>query len=68
MAGTDWLSNLAGVKQGTGVVGKLCTVAMMAFGVIGVAMYSMREGWNGLPWIAGTVIVAILFVWFVERP
>jgi hypothetical protein len=49
---------IAAVKQGSGLVGKLSTVACFAFGAMGLGLYSMP----GEPWKVGAMLVGIAMV------
>lgn len=64
----DLPGKLAGMKQGSGVVGKLCTVAMFAFAALAVGLYSMPAQWEKAILVAlGMLVIALLFGWFVNR-
>lgn len=68
MATLPDLAKAAGIQQGAGVVGKLCTVALMAFAALGVGLYSMSGDWPKLgAQLGGMAIVAGMFVWFVSQ-
>jgi hypothetical protein len=68
-AGPDtWWTKIAGIKQGTGIVGRLCTVAVVAFGALGMGLFVMPGAWErALIVLAGVVVVAGLFLVFVDR-
>ena len=63
-----WWSKIAGIRQGTGIVGRLCTVAIVAFGALGTGLFVMPGAWErALIVLAGVVVVAGLFLLFVDR-
>jgi hypothetical protein len=51
-------------KQGTGIVGRLSTVAMVAFAAMGFGVYTMPGDW---PKLAGVVVIAATFLVFLFR-
>ena len=58
----------AGGKQGAGVVGKICTVAIFAFIALAIGLYSMPGGTEkAVAVLVGMGIVATLLVWLVRQ-
>lgn len=51
-------------KQGTGIVGRLSTVAMVAFAAMGLGVYTMPGDW---PKLAGVIVIAATFLVFLFR-
>ena len=51
-------------RQGTGVVGRLSTVAMVAFAAMGAGVYSMPGDW---PKLAGVLAIGVAFLVFLFR-
>jgi hypothetical protein len=51
-------------KQGTGVVGRLSTVAMVAFAAMGAGVYTMPGDW---PKLAGIAAIGAVFLIFLFR-
>jgi hypothetical protein len=63
----DLLGKIAGVKQGSGIVGKLCSAALLAFGAMGVAAYSISiGGWTAAAGLAAVLVIAGTFLRFVS--
>jgi hypothetical protein len=63
----DLAKALAGVKQGSGLVGKLCTVACFAFAALGVGLYAMPgEAWRTVATLAGMAMVSGVFLSFIR--
>lgn len=69
MSVEEWAGKIAGVKQGSGVVGKLCSVAMFAFAALGIGLWSMsKDKWEtAIVFLGGMILVALLLVWFVRQ-
>ncbi len=69
MSVEEWTGKLAGVKQGSGVVGKLCTVAIFAFVALGIGLWSMpKDKWDtALVFLGGMTLIAFVLMWFVTR-
>jgi len=76
MAGEEHVGGAAGwakyiPKQGTGVVGRLSTVARVAFAAMGAGVYTMPGDWPKLVGVGliGAVFLIFLFtlVWYAER-
>jgi hypothetical protein len=51
-------------RQGTGIVGRLSTVAMVAFAAMGFGVYSMPGDW---PKLVGVAVIAATFLVFLFR-
>ena len=63
----DLAKALAAVKQGSGLVGKLSTVACFAFAALGLGLYSMPgEAWKAVAMLVGMAMVSGVFLLFVS--
>lgn len=63
----DTAKTIASVRQGSGVVGKLCTVGFFAFSAMGVGLYVMPRDNAALMQVQlyGVAIVGLVFLLFV---
>jgi hypothetical protein len=63
----DLAKALAGVKQGSGLVGKLCTAACFTFAALGVGLHSMSgEAGKTVVTLAGMGMVSGVFLNFIR--
>jgi hypothetical protein len=63
-----WWTKIAGIRQGTGIVGRLCTVAIVAFGALGMGLFVMPGAWErALVVLAGVIVVAAVVLVFIDR-
>jgi hypothetical protein len=63
----DLAKAFAGVRQGSGLVGKLCTVACFVFAALGVGLYAMpSEPWRAVAALGGMAMVSGVFLRFIR--